>query len=66
MPYIVKRYFKNGQVDCSPSVADPALAKAKAKRAWIEDSNLAEVTVEDELGKPLWEVFADGTHRRRS
>ena len=61
MPYIVKRRFKDGRIVPSPSVADHAVAIDDAKHAWMENSDLAEVTVEDELGKYVWVVFADGT-----
>jgi hypothetical protein len=66
MPYIVKRHFKDGRVDRSPSIDDHAAAIGAATRAWKENPDLVEVTVEGELGRPIWVVSPDGTFSQRS
>jgi hypothetical protein len=66
MPYIVKRCFKDGRIYPSPSVADHAEAIDAATRAWSENTDLVEVTVEGELGTPIWDVSPDGSFTQRT
>jgi hypothetical protein len=61
MPYIVNRHFKDGRVVASPGFADHAAAIDEATRAWKERTDIAQVTVEDDLGQHVWAVSPDGT-----